>query len=322
LRDYFAFRKPYNKTVRFEIYRAEAASILSPTSGFIAQAGFTHSLTPARNCTFACTYCYVPTMRVYAGLKPDDWNNWGRFTTFKANAPVLLGKSLRPDQVIYCSPLVDPYQPAEETEEIMPRLLDELIARPPRVFAVQTRGPLILRDIARLQQLARRTILRVSFSITTDNDHVRRLYEPHCAPIAERLETIGRLRAAGIAAYATLAPLLPCEPEALVDMALDVTDRDIICDPFHVSAVKKSGATTRDAGVQISRARGFTEWHDPTFQAVVVKRMWQRAAAAGRRFGTGTEAFGWLAEALATTHAETNHDGNSDSKRSLGTIGN
>jgi DNA repair photolyase len=30
-------------------------------------------------------------------------------------------------------------------------------------------------------------------------------YEPHCASIAERLETVRRLRAAGIAVYATLA---------------------------------------------------------------------------------------------------------------------
>ena len=302
--------------MRFEIYRAESASILSPTSGFIAQAGFTHSLSPARNCTFACTYCYVPTMRIYGGLKPDDWNHWGQFTTFKSNAPALLRAALRPNQTIYCSPLVDPYQPAERTECMMPRLLDELIARPPHVFAIQTRGPLILRDLARLQRLAERATLRVSFSITTDNDRVRGLYEPHCAPISERLETVRRLRAAGIAVYATLAPLLPCDPEALIGQALDATDRDIIGDPFHVRAVKKCGASTRDAGVRISRAQGFTEWHDPAFQTAVTERMRQKAAAAGRRFATGPEAFGWLAETLA----EVSHDGNG--KRSSGTIGN
>jgi DNA repair photolyase len=49
-----------------------AKSILTKTSGFIAEAGFTHSLSPARNCTFGCTYCYVPTMGVYGGLKPED----------------------------------------------------------------------------------------------------------------------------------------------------------------------------------------------------------------------------------------------------------
>ncbi len=298
--------------MRYQVHRAESASILSPTSGFIAQAGFTHSLTPARNCTFACTYCYVPTMRIYGGLKPDDWNNWGRFTTFKSNASELLRASLRPHQSIYCSPLVDPYQPAEESEYMMPRLLDELIAHPPQVFALQTRGPLILRDLGRLQRLAQRTTLRVSFSITTDNDAIRRLYEPHCAPIAERLETVRSLRTAGIAVYATLAPLLPCDPDALIAMALDATDGDIIGDPFHVRATKKNGATTRDAGLRVSRAQGFESWHDPAFQAAVTERMRQTASAAGRRFATGPQAFAWL--------AETSYD--SDIKRSFGTIGN
>jgi DNA repair photolyase len=281
--------------VRFPIYRAESAGILSPTTGFIAQAGFSHSLSPARNCTFACTYCYVPTMRIYGGLKLDDWENWGRFTTFKSNAPALLRAALRPHQTIYCSPLVDPYQPAEESECMMPRLLDELIARPPHVFAIQTRGPLILRDLPRLQRLAAITTLRVSFSITTDSDRVRRLYEPHCAPIAERLETVRRLRSAGIEVYVTLAPLLPCNPEALIALALDATDRDIIGDPFHVRAVKKCGATTRDAALRISQAQGFTEWHDPAFQTEIIQRMRQTAASAGRQFATGPDAFAWLA---------------------------
>src|SRR6266567_313558 len=124
----------YNGRVAFAIFHADAKSILSETSGFIAQAGFTHSLSPARNCTFGCTYCYVPTMGIYGGLKPDDWRHWGRYTTFKSNAPELLRRSLRAGQIIYCSPLVDPYQPAEKTEAMMPRLLDILAKSPPRVF--------------------------------------------------------------------------------------------------------------------------------------------------------------------------------------------
>ena len=165
----------------FQVLEAQASSILSATTGFIAEAGFTHSLTPARNCTFGCSYCYVPTMRIYGGLKPEDWRHWGQFTTFKSNAPELLRRQLREDQMIYCSPLVDPYQPAEETELMMPRILDELLSRPPKVFVIQTRGPLIVRDLARLVELSRRTTLRVSFSITTNRESVRKLYEPHCA---------------------------------------------------------------------------------------------------------------------------------------------
>src|SRR2546422_643207 len=121
----------------FAIFHADAKSILSETGGFIAQAGFTHSLTPARNCGFACTYCYVPTMGIYGGLKPEDWRRWGQFTTFKANAPDLLARSLRPDQVIYCSPPVGPYPPAEASATPMPPVLDALLDRPAPRFCHQ-----------------------------------------------------------------------------------------------------------------------------------------------------------------------------------------
>ncbi len=280
----------------FQVFEAESSSILSPTTGFIAQAGFTHSLTPARNCTFGCSYCYVPTMRMYGGLKPDDWRRWGQFTTFKSNAATLLRKEVRADQRVYCSPLVDPYQPAEEAEQLMPRLLDALIERPPRVFAIQTRGPLILRDLERLVELARSTSLRVSFSITTNRESIRQLYEPHCAPIDFRLDTIRRLCAAGIRTFATLAPILPCDPEELAVLALEATNQDIVGDPLHVRAVKPRGATTREAAFAISQRNDFSAWLDAGFQAEMTARIHAAVTKAGRRFATGPDGFRWLAQ--------------------------
>jgi DNA repair photolyase len=280
----------------FQVLEAEARSILSPTSGFIAEAGFTHSLTPARNCTFGCSYCYVPTMRVYGGLKPRDWSHWGQFTTFKSNAPALLRRQLRSDQLIYCSPLVDPYQPAEEMQRLMPQILDELCARPPKVFTIQTRGPLILRDLDKLIELARCTSLRVSFSVTTNREGIRKLYEPHCATISQRIETVRRLRDAGIQTFATLAPLLPCDPEELAALALDATYSDIIGDPLHIRVSKPRGATTREAAFAISRRHEFSAWLEPEFQAEVIARIGRTVTQAGRRFASGTEGFGWLAQ--------------------------
>jgi DNA repair photolyase len=280
----------------FHVLEAEATSILSPTSGFIAEAGFTHSLTPARNCTFGCSYCYVPTMGIYGGLKPHDWSHWGQYTTFKSNAPALLRRQLRPKQVIYCSPLVDPYQPAEQTQALMPRILDELCAHPPKTFVVQTRGPLILRDLDRLLELSRCTTLRVSFSITTNCEEIRSIYEPHCATIDQRIDTVRRLRHAGIETFATLAPLLPCDPEELAALALDATCSDIIVDPLHIRAVKPRGATTREAAFAISRRHDFSAWLEPEFQAEVIAQIGRRVAQAGRRFASGIEGFGWLAQ--------------------------
>ena len=267
--------------------------MLTAVSGFLAQAGFTHSLTPARNCTFGCTYCYVPSLRIYGGLKPEDWQHWGQFTTFKPNAAQAVLRQLRPDQRIYCSPLVDPYQPAEETERAMPAILHSVITCPPSVFVIQTRGPLVLRDIALLKQIPN---LRVSFSVTTDRDDVRALYEPHCVPNDERWRTMRELRTAGINVYATLAPLLPCDPERLIAGALAATENPIIADPLHVRATKALGATTREAALRISQKNGFAQWHEPLFQASIVSRMAEVARQAGRAFGTGPAAFGWLAQ--------------------------
>ncbi len=231
-------------------------------------------------------------MRIYAGLRKEDWARWGQFTTFKSNAPELLAHDLKSFQRIYCSPLVDPYQPAEAEERLMPQILEAVIASPPAVFCVQTRGTLILRDLALLRRIAS---LRVSFSITTDRDDVRKLYEPHCATLEQRLKTVRALRAAGIETYATLAPLLPCDPEHLARAAIEATGRDLIGDPLHVRSVKPRGATTREAAFRIAEAHGQKEWLEPDFQARIVERIDAEARRAGFRFETGPRGFARLA---------------------------
>jgi DNA repair photolyase len=284
----------------FLILEAEARSILSPVSGFLRDAGFTHSLTPARNCTFGCGYCYVPTMRVQAGLKPDDWRHWGEQTTFKRNAADLLVRALNPGQVIYCSPLTDPYQPAEEQASLMPGILRALTAgsgpRVPGVFVIQTRGTAILRDLDLLKHVAANTRLRVSFSITTDRDDVRRIFEPHCSSIEERWNTVDRLQQFGIETSVAIAPILPCHhPEAIIQRAAATTAGPIVCDPLHVRAVKRSGATTRDAAIRICERHGWNEWLDPAFQQSILSRMTAAADAEHRAFGHGPAGFGLLA---------------------------
>ncbi len=234
-------------------------------------------------------------MGIYGGLKREDWERWGQFTTYKSNAAELLRRELRASQSIYCSPLVDPYQPAEASEEVMPRILDALMEAPPRVFTIQTRGPLILRDLKRLRALAGILTLRVSFSITTNREDVRRLYEPHCAGFEERLAVVRALRDAGIETYATLAPLLPCDPDVLARAAIEATGRDLIGDPLHIRATKRHGATTREAAFKISAAHGHDEFLDASSQRRVVEQIDAVARASGFTFTTGVRGFARLA---------------------------
>ena len=279
----------------WQVYETVAKTILSPTSGFLKQAGFTHSLSPARNCTYGCSYCYVPTLGIYGGLTPEDWRKWGQFTTFKTNASELTASGTKRDQVIYCSPLVDPYQPAEREQQLMPSILSAITYHPPKVFVVQTRSPLILRDISLLQEAAERTILRISMSITTDSEDVRRRYEGRCEPIEKRLESIRLLRGAGLEVYATLAPLLPCHPRQLTTKALDASCRHLIGDPLHVRRTKQHGATTREPAFAIARRYGEEEWFKPEFQAEVVREIAAVAAERGYCFAIGPAGFSSLA---------------------------
>jgi DNA repair photolyase len=176
----------------------------------------------------------------------------------------------------------------------MPDLLGAVAANPPRVFVIQTRGPLIARDIDLLRVLAAQTTLRVSFSITTDSDNIRRIFEPGCAPISERWKTVAALQSAGIETSVAIAPILPCDPAAIIERAAALTRGPIIADPFHVRAVKRSGATTRDAAIAICARHSWNEWLDPAFQRSILDRMAALAGEKGRKFGYGPAGFGLL----------------------------
>ncbi len=135
----------------------------------------------------------------------------------------------------------------------------------------------------------------MSFSITTNREDVRKLYEPHCASIAERLDMIRTLRDAGIETYATLAPLLPCDPEELALLALEASGRDLIGDPLHIRSTKPRGATTREAAFRVSASNQHEEWFDPEFQSDVVERIKRAAWARGHNFAIGPRGFAMLA---------------------------
>jgi DNA repair photolyase len=49
----------------------------------------------------------------------------------------------------------------------------------------------------------------VGFSVTTADDSIRALFEPHAPPINDRLEALDELHRAGIRTYAMIAPMLP-----------------------------------------------------------------------------------------------------------------
>ena len=173
---------------------------------------YDYVINPYVGCQHACSYCYAKFMKRFTG-HPEPW---GQFVDIKINAAELLSVEIRRKKraTVWVSGVCDPYQPLEKKYELTRKCL-EILAQNDWPVVVQTRSPLVLRDLDILKEAKH---LEVGLSITTGDDAVRKLFEPHAPPIPERIRTLDELHRAGIKTYAMIAPLLPgCEdlPERL-----------------------------------------------------------------------------------------------------------
>lgn len=193
----------------------QVKTVLTP-SGI---SGLDYSLNPYVGCAHGCAYCYADFMRRFSGHTEP----WGTFVDIKRNAPELLRAELarkRPG-VIGLSLVTDPYQPLEKTYGLTRRCLETLLDFPEFSLTVLTRSTLVLRDIDLLRRLAR---VEVGLSVTTDDDRVRRLFEPRAPTIGRRLAALRRLREAGLKTYAFVGPLLPMDPAHLARLLIGRVD--------------------------------------------------------------------------------------------------
>jgi DNA repair photolyase len=72
-----------------------------------------------------------------------------------------------------------------------------------------TRGPMIVRDVDVLTELAKRASVGITFSIPTLNEEIWRKTEPGTAPPRQRLRAVKELVDAGVKVGVGMAPILP-----------------------------------------------------------------------------------------------------------------
>jgi DNA repair photolyase len=164
---------------------------------------FDYAINVYVGCQHACIYCYAKFMKRFTGHAEE----WGDFVDVKVNAPELLAREVlkkKPGRV-WISGVCDAYQPLERKYRLTRKCLEVLIGKgwPVRV---QTKSPLVLRDIDILKQ---GSDVEVGFTITTADERMRRIFEPAAPPIAKRIEALEQLHAEGIKTFAMIAPLLP-----------------------------------------------------------------------------------------------------------------
>jgi DNA repair photolyase len=158
---------------------------------------------PYTGCQHACSYCYARFMKRFTGHQEP----WGEFMDAKINAPELLSREIMKKKVgnVWVSGVCDPYQPLEAKYQLTRKCL-AILAEHNWPVVVQTRSPLVLRDIDILKNAKN---FEVGFSVTTADDSIRKLFEPHAPPIKDRIAALDTLHKAGIRTYAMIAPMLP-----------------------------------------------------------------------------------------------------------------
>lgn len=231
--------------------------LLNRASGFLS--GYTHTLNPYAGCAFACSYCYVRQMPI-ALFREEDWGMW--VDVKERAADVLrkeLVKALRKGPVtIFMSSSTDPYQPIEHNERLTRSLLEVMVEQPPNFLLMQTRSPLVTRDIDLLIQLGQR--VRVSMTIETDLEEMRTAFTPLAPPIKGRLSALKRLAESGVPTQVAIAPVLPSSP-AFPSLLAEVVDRVCIDDYFMGDG--NGGRRTQRLGIQsIYERLEMAEWYD------------------------------------------------------------
>jgi DNA repair photolyase len=172
--------------------------------------------------------------------------DWGRWITAKKNAAELATKQTRrvAGECVYMSSVTDPYQPAERGLALTRGILEAMIPHQPRL-TIQTRGPLVVRDIDLLVQFRS---LRVNVSIPTDSERVRRQFEPKAPPLEKRWEAIGELKASGVAVGVCVTPTLPIEDiDGFARRIAEFQPDVLVCQDFHDAGGRFGADTGEDA---------------------------------------------------------------------------
>jgi DNA repair photolyase len=147
----------------------------------------------------------------YSGHKEP----WGEFVDVKVNAVELLRHQLERAKkgTVWISSVCDPYQSLEAKYKLTRGCLEELLKKQFPIN-IQTKSALVIRDLDLFRKF---TEIDVGFTIATVDERVAKLFEPQASPVKERIKALKAIHGAGIRTFAFIGPLLPGNPERLVD---------------------------------------------------------------------------------------------------------
>ncbi len=177
------------------------------------------AINPYQGCVFACEFCSAIKMNYFTGRVRKKWDatGWGEWVDYKTNLVELLHKEREKvrKSKIYFGNATDIYMPIERKLKLVPPILEFFLENPPLELEVQTRGTSrdVKRDIPLLQELSKKTSVLVSYSIHTDRDDVKKIFEPKAPSLIERERGLKSYFEGGIETRLSCMPILPLDPE-------------------------------------------------------------------------------------------------------------
>ena len=229
---------------------APTSQILTKPTGFMDAYDFT--LNPYSGCSFGCTYCYA----AFFSRDAEKRDSWGKWVNVKENAVELMSRPRRrslDDKLIYMSSVTDPYQPIERELKLTRRLLQVIVERGEKPkLVVQTRSPTVVRDCDLFRKIkGKGGRVQVNMTVTTDDEEIRRTFEPSCPSNPARLGAIKEVQAAGIDTCITMTPLLLVNNNGdFADELIGTGVQKFIAQPFHFRQGKFL-AGTRDGAYDL-----------------------------------------------------------------------
>lgn len=157
-----------------------------------------------RGCTHGCIYCDSRSSCYQMDHPFED-------VAVKENALSLLEDALRRKRkrcMIATGSMSDPYLPLEASLRHTRRAL-ELIERYGFGASLITKSDLVLRDLDLLTAINQNAKCVVQMTLTTYDESLCRILEPHVATTKRRVEVLERLKEHGIPTVVWLCPILP-----------------------------------------------------------------------------------------------------------------
>ena len=244
-------------------------------TGFLEQ-GYTHTLNPYSGCSFAGTLCGAYCYAQHNTFAPNRNKRKWRFYGAKKNAvsayieqyQSLKSPTKNKPLKIYMASATDPYVPQEKTTQITRGLLTTMLDYPPDLLVLQTRNPLVLRDMDIIKPLAEKTTVWLSITVETDKEQIEGLPR-HSFPPKQRLETAHTFKEQGVPVQITVSPLMPLDNLEQFTQDVGNSSHRVILDHYLLGDGSHGLRTKRTNIPSILAQHGYEKWlHLDTFYEV------------------------------------------------------